>query len=114
MFLVQGDGAEPALPEMAAALAPRLDHAGIAPMHPRQRPAQPVGVGRHQDQVHVVRHQAPGPHLDAGGTAMLGEQVAIKRIVVIAEEGARAAVATLGDVVRVTGDDDAGKAGHAP
>ena len=82
MLLVHGDRAEPALPEMAGAFAPRLDDAGIAAMHPRQRAAQAVGIGRHQDQVHVVRHQAPGPHLDLGGAAMLGEQVAIERIVV--------------------------------
>jgi RHS repeat-associated protein len=112
MLFVHGDGAEPALPEMTAALAPRLDRAGIATMHPRQRPAQPVGIGRHQDQVHVVRHQAPGPHLDLGGAAIFSEQVAIKRVVEIAEEGARAAIAALGDMVRMTGNDDTGEAGH--
>jgi hypothetical protein len=47
------------------------------------------------------------------GAAILGEQVAIKRIITIAEECPRAAVATLGDVVRVIGDDDTGEAGHA-
>ena len=112
MFFVHGDGAEPALPEMAAALAPRLDDAGIAAMDPRQRAAQPIGIGWHQDQVHVVgiRHQA---HTSTSAApAILGEQVAIKRIIIIAEEGPRAAVATLGDVVRVTGDDDTGEAGH--
>jgi len=61
----------------------------------------------------MVRHQAPGPHLDPGRAAIFGEQVAIKRIVGIAKEGARAAVATLGDVVRMIGDDDAGETGHA-
>jgi hypothetical protein len=80
-------------------------------VHPRQRAAQPVGIGRHQDQMHMVRHQAPGPDLD--GTAMFGEQVAIERIVAVAEEGPRAAVATLGDMIGMTGDDDAGETGHA-
>jgi hypothetical protein len=113
VLLVHGDGAESALPEMSAAFAARLDDAGIGAMHARQRTAQPVGIGRHQDKVHVVRHQAPGPHLDPGGTAILGEQVAIKRMVGVTEEGARAAIAALGDVVRVTGNDDTGEAGHA-
>src|SRR5260370_3911137 len=36
MCFVHGDGAEPALPEMTAAFAPRLDNAGIATMHTRQ------------------------------------------------------------------------------
>jgi uncharacterized protein with ACT and thioredoxin-like domain len=63
--------------------------------------------------MNVVRHQAPGPHLDTGRTAMGGEQVAIERIVIVAEEGLRAAVATLGDMMRMTGDDDTGETGHA-
>ena len=83
-------------------------------MRPRKRAAQPVRVGRHQDEVHMVRHQAPGPHLDPGRAAMLGEQIAIKRIVGIAEEGARTAIAALGDMVRMTGDDDTGETSHAP
>ena len=63
--------------------------------------------------MHVVRHQAPGPHRDVGGAAVLGEQVAIERIVGVGEESARTAVAALGDVVRVAGDDDTGETGHA-
>jgi hypothetical protein len=46
-------------------------------MHARKRAPQPVGIGRRQDQVHMVRHQAPGQHLDIGRTAILGGQVAI-------------------------------------
>src|SRR5258705_381182 len=111
MLLVHGDGAEPALPKMSAALAPCLDDTGIAAMQPRQRAAQPVGIGRHENQVHVVRHQAPGPNLDPGAAAILGEQVAIKRIIIIAEEGPRAAIATLRDMMRMTGDDDTGETG---
>jgi hypothetical protein len=60
----------------------------------------------------VVRHQAPGPNLDPGRAAILGEQVAIKRIVGLAEEGARTAIAALGDMVRMTGDDDTGETGR--
>src|ERR1700722_1704143 len=104
--------AEPALPEMTAAFAPRLDDAGIAAMHPRERTAQPVGIRRHQDEVHMVRHQAPGPHLYLGRAAIFGEQVAIQCIVGIAEEGACATIAALGDMVRVTGNADTGEASH--
>src|ERR1700733_5637143 len=35
MFFVHREGAEPALPEMTAAFAARLDHTGIAAMHTR-------------------------------------------------------------------------------
>ena len=82
-------------------------------MHPRERAPQPIRIGRHQDEMHVVRHQAPSPHLDPGGAAIFGEQVAIECIIGIGEEGACAAVAALGDMVRVTGNDDTGEAGHA-
>jgi hypothetical protein len=61
----------------------------------------------------MVRHQTPGPHLDFGGAAILGKQVAVKRIIGVAKEGARSAIATLGDMVRVTGDDDTGETSHA-
>ena len=80
MFLVHGNGAEPALPEMSAALAPRLEDAGIAAVHPRQRAAQPVGIGRHQDQMRVVRHQAPRPHLDIRGAAIFRERITVIQV----------------------------------
>lgn len=109
---VHDNGAEPALPEMPALLAPRLNDAGIGAMDPRQRTAKPVGIGWHQDQVHVVRHQAPGPDLDIGRAAVLREQVAIERIVAVAEDGPYPAIAALGDMVGMTGNDDMGEAGH--
>jgi hypothetical protein len=59
----------------------------------------------------MVGHQAPAPHFDIGAT-MLGEQVAVERTVSVGEEGARAAIAALNDMVRVPGNDDAGEAGH--
>ena len=61
----------------------------------------------------MVRHQAPAPHRDVSGAAILGEQVAIEHVITVAEEGSRAAIATLGDMVRMTGDDDTGETGHA-
>jgi hypothetical protein len=61
----------------------------------------------------VVRHQAPGPDFDIGGAAILGKQVAIERIVGVAKESACATIAALGDMVRMTGNDDTGEAGPA-
>jgi hypothetical protein len=100
-------------PEMTAAFAPCLDDAGIATMHPRECAAQTVWIGRYVDEVHVVRHQAPGPHLDRCRSAIFGEQVAVKRIVAVAEEGPCAAIAALSDMLRTIGDDDTGEAGLA-
>lgn len=54
-------------------------------------------------------YQAPGPNRHSHRPAIFRKQVAIERIVAVFEEGARATVAALDDVVRVTGDDDAGE-----
>ncbi len=90
-----------------------MNDAGIAAMHRRKRAAQPVGIGRHQDEMHVVGHQAPGPYFNTCRAAALGQQIAVERIIVGAEECARSAIATLGDMVGKTGDDDAGEVGQA-
>ena len=63
--------------------------------------------------MHVVGHQAPGPYRHLRDAAALGEQITLEGIVGVAEECARAAIAALGNVVRMTGDDDTGEAGHA-
>src|SRR4051794_36267320 len=60
----------------------------------------------------MVWHQAPGLHLDLGRTAALWEQIAIKRVISVFEERAGTTVATLRHMVRIAGDDDAGKASH--
>jgi hypothetical protein len=85
----------------------------LPPTPRRECPVQPVPVGRHQDEMHMVGHQAPRPNLDIGRPAMLSEEIAVERIIGIGEERARAAIAALGDVVRMTGNDDTGEAGHA-
>ena len=90
MILVHGHGTEAALPEMPAAPAARMNDAGVAAVHGGQRPAQPVGIGRHQDEMHMVGHQAPGPHLHIGLAALLRQEIAVERIILVAEEGARA------------------------
>ncbi len=61
----------------------------------------------------MVRHQAPSPHLVARRAAIFRGQVAIKRIVRVAKEDARPAIAALGHMVRMMGHDDTGEAGHA-
>ena len=59
--------------------------------------------------MYVVRHQHQAHTPTPGRAEMLGQRIATKRRVGIAEEGARVAVAALGDMVRMTGDDDAGR-----
>ena len=112
MILIHYRAAEAALPEMATAFAPGVDDAGIAPMDRCQCTPQAVRIGGHQNQVNMVGHQHPGPAGDACGLQAFSQEIAIERVIGIDEEGALAAIATLGDMVRQVGDDDTGKAGH--
>jgi hypothetical protein len=113
VLLVHGHRPEAALPEMAGAFAPGMNDASVATMHRCERAPQPVDIGRHQNEMHMIGHQAPGPHRDIGRAAVFRQEIAIERVVGIVEEGARATVAALGDVVRDTRDNDAGETGHA-
>ncbi len=57
-------------------------------------------------------HHTPGPDRHASRPAGLSEQVATMLAVTLLEERPLATVAALGDMVRQTGNDDAGEAGH--
>lgn len=111
--LVHDYGAEAALPEMAGALKAGMDMAGITAMHRGERATKTVFVRRHQDQVDMVGHQHPRPYRNTGGTARFCQQGAIERVIVVAKEYLRTAVAALGDVVRQAGNDEAGETAHA-
>ncbi len=81
-------------------------------MRARQRERKTESVLRRQDQMRVIGHEAIGPAGDAKTAARLGQPVAIERIIVGFEEYFLTPVATLGDVMRQTGNDDAGDADH--
>src|SRR5271157_758168 len=60
----------------------------------------------------VVGHQTIGPDADVRLVASLPQQIPIKAIIVVGEKDAFAPIATLRDVMRQTGGDVAGDAGH--
>ena len=62
--------------------------------------------------MYMVRHQTVSHHLDAGSSAPFREQRSVCTIIVVAEERRHAAVATLGDVVRQAGNDNASGTRH--
>src|SRR5882672_12522285 len=112
--VVQDNGAKTALPKMTDAFLSRMNAAGITTMDPRERAPQPVRIRRDQNKMHMVGHQAPGPYGDVGCGAVLDQQVAIERIVFIAEEHAVATIARLGDEGRKAGNNDASETSHRP
>ena len=81
-------------------------------MDGRQGAAQAVLVARGQNEVDVIGHQTPRPDLDPGRATGVRQQIAIKGVVVLAEEDARASVAALRHMMRQARNDDAGKASH--
>ena len=79
-----------------------------------ERPAQPVRILGHRDDVDMVGHQAIAPDLDMRPPCGVGEQIEIELVIAILEKGLLAAIAALGDVVRDAGEDEAREAGHLP
>ena len=67
---------------------------------------QTAFVGRNQDQMDMVRHQAVAPHLDASDPATLRDQSTIFGIVILAEENRLPPVAALRNVMRNPRYDD--------
>lgn len=97
---------------MPCPLLTRVDIAGIAPMGWRQGPPKAIRIGRHENEMRMIGHQAPSPHLDAGSPAMDRKAVAVKGIVLDTKEGALPPIAPLGDMIRQTGNHDTCKPSH--
>ena len=91
---------------------PRIDEAGVAPVRVGEGAPQSVGVGRHDDDVNVIRHQAIGPDLGARLGRGVSQQRSIEDIIALLEEGLFAPIAALGYVVRQARQDEAREADH--
>ena len=81
-------------------------------MRVREGAPQPVSIGRDDDQMHVVRHQAIAPDLGLGLDRRFREQVAIQRIILIIEEGRLTSIAALRHMVREAWKHQTGKSRH--
>jgi hypothetical protein len=105
--LVHGAGTEAALPQIAAPPLAPIDDEAVATMGVGDCRGHRLGGWRHEDQMDVVRHQAPCPDGDLSGTATLTQQLDIKSVVVVTEAHRLAPIAALGDVMRHVRDDGA-------
>ena len=97
---VQRYGGEAALEEMARPPSAGVDVVGIATMGLADSSTKGLGVGRHEDQMDMIRHQAVGPHLDACLHGLLGQQIAVNLLIAILEKDSFTPVAMLGHVGR--------------
>ena len=112
MVLVHRHGTEARLEQRPVYRARALKKPRIALLGLAECPRQTVSVGRHEDDVHVIGHQAIGPAGDVGLAAALGQQVSVERIVVVREEHTLTAVDPRRDMVREARDNDTGGPGH--
>ncbi len=93
--------------------APCVHGAGVRVMHHAQASTQSVVGGRHEEQMHVIRHQAVRQTRYARGGAGFAQQLQVAGVVSVTEEGLLATIPALRDVMGQTWNDDACKAGHA-
>ena len=100
------------LPQVAAPVLAEIDVPGVAPVGLGERRPEAVFVRRHEHQMDVIGHQAIGPDFRPRLSAALGEERKIAPVVVVAEKGFLAAVAALGNVVGVSGDDQSRQTRH--
>lgn len=97
---------------MARHLQALIDPCSILPVRLGKCRAQTVLVGWHQNDVHMIGHQAPRPYRALRLFSSDEQLVAVETVVVIVEENLRAPVAPLGDMMRLAGNDNPRQAGH--
>ena len=105
----------------AAFLAPRSPTGDGSARQPFQagdelrradRPADPSGRLRSQNQVDVVEHKTISPDLDLRLTGLLGQQIAVDFMIAALEEDRLPPIAALRHVMREAGKDHSGETGH--
>jgi hypothetical protein len=70
-------------------------------------------VGGHRDEMHMIRNQTVSPDFRLRFVSRLAHQIKVQRVVRVFKENSIPPIATLGDVVRVAGNNDSRKACHA-
>ncbi len=109
---VERDRAEAALPEGAAPALALVDLKGVATVRLAERGGEAVRARGHEEQMDVVRHQAPGPDGCPCFRAAVAEQGYVAGIVVIRVECRLPPGAAGGDVMRDPRQDQSGGTRH--
>lgn len=98
---------------MARPAQARVDIAGVVPMDVAEGLSQSI-IGRDDDDMHMIGHQAVGPDLCSRLLRPFREEIAIERIGTFLKEGLLATVAALRDVMWDAGENDTGKTSREP
>src|SRR5271170_368254 len=92
--------------------APCIDEIGVAAMCLAHGTAEPIGLWRIQDQVHVVWHQAVSPDFHICLARLFPKKIAVNLLIAVFKENRFSTIATLRHVMRETGYHHAGQTRH--
>lgn len=99
---------------MAAPAAASVDEVRPLLVRSAKPPGEAVCVGGTENEMHVIGHQAIGPHADLRLAHLFGKNVAIDVLIAVFEKDGFTAVAARRDVMRAAWNDDAQEPGHGP
>jgi len=102
--LLNREGAEAALPDVAATAMAAVVAADVAGEQPLHESAEVAIAAGPEDEVEVIGHQAEGGHAHGQALAAGGEQVEKGAVVGLVVEDAGAAVAAIDDVIADAAD----------
>jgi hypothetical protein len=112
MQFVYGYRCETALKQMPRLAATCMDEIGVAAMCFAHGTAEPIGLSRIQDQVHVVWHQAVSPDFHIRLARLFPKKIAVNLLIAVCKENRFSTIATLRHVMRETGYHHAGQTRH--
>jgi len=110
--LIHQDRSKSSLPQVTGPAVAGVDEARIAAMGIGEGPAQSVCIGRDDDQVNMIGHQAVGSDARPRLPRAIGKQLAVDAKIILFEKGRTAPVAALRHMIGHAGNNEPGKAGH--
>jgi hypothetical protein len=112
MRLVHHHRSIPSLPHMAGPSVACIQPRRIAPVGIGHRQPQTVTAGGHDQQMDMVRHQAPTPDFTPRLRRRGAQLIEVEAVVAIGEKHLLTPVAALGDMMGKPWNDNAGETGH--
>ena len=112
MILIQNARRKPSLKKVTSYAFLKIFHAGVASMSFSDCPGKRIFFGRNGYEMDMVGHEAPGEKDDAETLRLLSHKTQVLDAVIITGEDIHGADTPLGDVMRITGDNESCEAGH--
>jgi hypothetical protein len=99
--------------KVAAPPAAGVYEIGVASVSFSDSEPEPQFIGRNNNEMDVIGHQAVRPNLDASFPGLFGQEATIDVLVAVFEGDRLSSIAALRHMLRAVGNDDAGETGHA-